>query len=91
MATSAASQGYVPSSPPNTSDPELQRVIEWVRGELERITRYLNDLPLVKLNVQNVEPTKPRQGMLVYADGTNWNPGSGAGVYVRNASSWAKL
>lgn len=26
-------------------------------------------------------PPKPRQGLVVYADGTRWNPGSGEGVY----------
>lgn len=34
------------------------------------------------------EPARPRDGMLVKADGTTWNPGSGAGVYVFRGSAW---
>ncbi len=29
-----------------------------------------------------------RKGMLAYADGTNWNPGSGEGLYRYNGSIW---
>jgi len=38
--------------------------------------------------VWHVAPPKPREGMLVYADGTDWNPGSGAGYYVYYAGAW---
>ena len=41
--------------------------------------------------VWHVVPTKPREGMLVYADGTDWNPGSGAGYYVYYAGAWHPL
>lgn len=36
----------------------------------------------------NVAPTKPRAGMNALADGTNWNPGSGAGMYVYRGAAW---
>ena len=35
--------------------------------------------------VWHVAPVKPREGMLVYADGVNWNPGSGAGSCLAKA------
>ena len=36
-----------------------------------------------------VAPTKPQEGELRYADGTHWNPGSGAGLYqYRVATGW---
>jgi hypothetical protein len=38
-----------------------------------------------------VAPLKPRDGMLVMANGTNWNPGSGAGFYGYRAGSWRFL
>jgi len=38
--------------------------------------------------VWHVAPIKPREGMLVYADGVNWNPGSGAGYYVYYGGAW---
>ena len=38
-----------------------------------------------------VAPTKPREGDLRLADGTSWNPGSGAGFYGYYGSAWVKL
>jgi hypothetical protein len=38
--------------------------------------------------IWHVPPVKPREGLLVYADGTHWNPGSGAGYYVYYAGAW---
>ncbi len=40
-----------------------------------------------------VEPkaTILRKGMIAYADGTNWNPGAGEGVYYYNGAAWVKL
>lgn len=37
------------------------------------------------------EPTKPRVGLVAYADGTDWNPGSGEGLYVYKSTGWAAL
>ena len=34
---------------------------------------------------------KPRNGDIRYADGTNWNPGSGEGIYAYTNDAWAKL
>lgn len=36
-------------------------------------------------------PAKPREGMIVVADGTNWNPGAGKGAYEYRSGGWAKL
>jgi hypothetical protein len=41
-----------------------------------------------EIEVYNVEPDKVYDGMLVVADGTNWDPGSGAGMYYYQDSSW---
>lgn len=35
-------------------------------------------------------PPKPLQGLLAYADGTNWNPGAGKGLY-RYDSGWVRI
>jgi len=43
-------------------------------------------------DVTNVAPSKPRQGDVRFADGTNWNPTSGGeGLYVYLAGGWSKL
>lgn len=36
-------------------------------------------------------PTRIFEGMVVYADGTFWNPGSGKGLYRYNGNSWSFL
>ena len=36
-------------------------------------------------------PDRPRDGLIVLADGTTWNPGAGAGVYARVGGAWVKL
>jgi hypothetical protein len=41
-----------------------------------------------ELEEYNVEPDKYYDGMVVIADGTNWDPGSGAGMYYYQDSSW---
>lgn len=43
-------------------------------------------------DVTYVAPAKPRQGDIRFADGTDWNPGSGEGLYIYlSAGSWSKL
>jgi hypothetical protein len=38
--------------------------------------------------VWHTAPVKPREGMLVFADGVDWDPGSGPGYYVFYAGAW---
>jgi hypothetical protein len=37
------------------------------------------------------EPDPKAAGMVVWADGTNWDPGSGVGLYEYDGSTWNKL
>lgn len=50
--------------------------------------RGLSGLRLVPLAAA---PERPRKGLVVYADGSTWNPGSGEGVYRYNGSAWVFL
>ncbi len=64
----------------------------YVQDELGHISSAVEQLSLGYLDVTNVAPTRPRQGMIRYADGTNWNPSGGEGIYFFNSSgSWVKL
>lgn len=79
---------YFPELPPGDS----ARLTEYVRNELTRLALELErQQPLLRLAQTNVAPDKPRAGDLRYADGTNWNPGSGAGIYWYDGASWTKL
>jgi len=43
------------------------------------------------LEQTHVAPAKPRDGDLAYADGENWNPSWGKGVYIYRDSQWTPL
>lgn len=46
----------------------------------------------LRLEPQAVEPARPRDGQLAYANGSTWNPsGTGAGVYWFGLGSWYRL
>lgn len=81
---------YSPSSPPYS--PDVKALADYVADELRAVAQAQGDkLDFIQLNVANRAPSKPRDGMLIEADGVNFNPGSGAGLYIRRAGAWVKL
>lgn len=81
--------GYTPDDPP--SDPnQMQR---FLRDELRKISVAIQLLALGHIDKTHVAPARPRDGDVRYADGTNWNPGSGQGIYYYKASgpAWVFL
>lgn len=78
---------YAPGNPP--SDPnDIQR---FLIEELGKIQSAINALSAGHLDKTYVAPAKPRDGDIRYADGTQFNPGSGAGIYWYNGTVWTKL
>lgn len=80
--------GYSPTTPPDLGESEVQSFSEWLQLELDAVARGMDEMQLPE---RNTAPAKPRAGMIVLADGTNWNPGSGAGFYGYYGGSWVKL
>jgi hypothetical protein len=72
--------------PENTEDLGV-----YVVTELKRLGNILFNQSVMRLEETNTAPAKPRDGDIRYADGSNWDPGSGAGIYWFNGTSWAKL
>lgn len=68
--------------------PEL---LEFVLRENRRIATALAGALPSQLEELHVEPTKVREFMIVAADGVNWNPGAGQGVYAYYSGAWHKL
>jgi hypothetical protein len=61
-----------------------------MREEHARLQRALNDpQPEFTHVVLHSEPARMWKGMQVYADGADWDPGSGEGVYVRDKANAA--
>jgi hypothetical protein len=82
---------YTPARPPDTSSASPQDVIEWAKKEFEVISRNFQEHDITGFKVTNVAPPKPREGNMAFADGTNWNPGSGRGLYEYRGGTWQKL
>lgn len=64
---------------------------EYLRRQLELIAANLQMVSGIQLDELHVEPKKQRTGMIVLADGTDWDPGAGQGVYAYYAAAWHKL
>lgn len=64
-----------------------------VDRELTLIQKSIREVePLYVILTQwNAAPAKPQDGMTVYADGVNWNPGGGQGVYTYYGAAWNRL
>jgi hypothetical protein len=64
---------------------------QWIYDELQRISSTSNQPAILQFDVLYAEPPKPRDGMVVFADGTSWAPGVGGGLYQRVGGAWVKL
>ena len=60
----------------------------YLQSELDKISAVIGNLADGHIEVSNVEPPKPREGDLRYADGTNWNPGQGNNFYYFDGTVW---
>lgn len=85
--TNSGTTGYQPGDPP-ADVAQLQR---FLREELRRLKAAIDALADGFDPVVYAPPARPRQGMRRYADGTQWNPGSGAGLYRYDGSAWRFL
>ena len=80
---------FTPGHAPSHED--VRAIVRWATTQFELIARQFNETEIVRLVVLNVAPDRPREGMVAYADGTNWNPGAGRGPYAYISGSWTKL
>lgn len=78
---------YTPTTVPDGPD----ALPAYLQMELQRISAAVTALALGHLDKTYVAPTKPREGDMRLADGTKWNPGSGAGFYGYYGGAWVKL
>lgn len=74
-------------SPPQ----DAKLLSEYLRRQFELIAANFQMVSGIQLDELHVEPKKLRTGMVVLADGTDWDPGAGQGVYAYYAGAWHKL
>lgn len=60
----------------------------YLADEFNRISEALATIGEGKNHVWHVEPEKPREGQTVYADGSDWDPGFGEGLYSYDGTNW---
>jgi len=89
MANQPLNETYQPKSVAAVQSLEDMRF--WVEDELGAIASQFADTKVVELRPRGDAPLRPREGMLVYADGTGWDPGVGEGVYAYVNGAWALL
>lgn len=82
---------YIPNR--SMPDPTSETFRGWLLDELMRVSLSQSSLSVnsVTLGTTTVEPIKVYEGLTVLADGVNWNPGGGQGVYTYYNSTWNKL
>ena len=79
---------YVASNVP--SDPK--DLPAFLAQELSNIERARTDgADALYLQMLHAAPARLTEGMVVLADGTGWNPGSGGGFYGYRAGTWRFL
>lgn len=74
-----------------TTAPENQKEFQlWVQDELRHISDVMSELETdtVYLKQWNAEPERRYDGQIIYADGTNFDPGSGEGAYIYHTAAW---
>ena len=81
---------YQPTPVPTNTPPGLK---EWLARQFRLIANALAapHVNYLEMGERNEEPQRPQEGMIVFADGSNWNPGSGQGIYAYYGSAWVKL
>lgn len=74
--------GHVPASGSQALDDFLRREFQAIRLSLQNSW----DIPLT-----TSAPERETRGMVRYADGVGWDPGSGEGLYIYTSTGWVKV
>lgn len=60
---------------------QLEKIRAMIGSEVQIISQ-----DIIQLTPLAVEPVKKRTGLIAYADGTNWDPGKGEGLYFYDST-----
>jgi hypothetical protein len=69
----------------------LEDMARYVNDNMRRISDALLNLEEPLVPSYTSQPDNPQEGSLAIADGTGWNPGSGAGTYIYRAGQWRRI
>lgn len=75
--------------------PQAGELIRYIDFELTRVQDAFEGLEfnIATAEMRHTEPERPREGMIVFADGENWNPESGRGLYMYSSAdaAWVRI
>jgi len=80
---------YEPEVPADVTD--TPGLVQYLINELRRLGALLVTAQENPLKELHAEPAKRFSGLIAFADGTDWNPGSGQGIYAYYNGTWNKL
>jgi hypothetical protein len=65
----------------------------WLATQLRKISDVLRAPTVsgVHFDILHAEPARYSDGDVIMADGADWNPGAGGGLYQRFGGAWVKL
>jgi hypothetical protein len=77
---------YNPVEPPASNDPTV--LANWAMDQFAQIAGVISALHLGQEKIQYTPPKQVYDGLIMLADGTRWNPGSGKGFYGYYSGAW---
>lgn len=82
---------YTPDEVPFAKDQE--KINAWVINQFNKLSSVLLNYEPEQIIYQTLHeaPAKPEEGMEVYADGSDWNPGAGKGKYYFDGNVWVPV
>ena len=70
----------------------LESAVNWIWEQLKTLESANNSArDFIQLKTLHSAPARLKEGLIVLADGMDWDPGTGAGVYVYYSAGWHKL
>ena len=76
---------------PNPAPVGPEQLPDYLFSELNKLGDVVFNLDTFRLESTHVAPSKSRDGDIRYADGTDWNPSGGEGIYAFFNDTWNKL
>lgn len=70
---------------------KVSDAISYLNREIQLLSLKLEGKIRIPWAKQYAAPSVVKEGMIVWADGTTWNPGSGEGLYHYRGGVWRHL
>jgi len=81
----------LPSIEPSISNLDPETATRELRVRMVELAVAVLEIQHSFFTTTHVAPARPRDGMIRRADGTDWDPGDGEGLYQRLSGTWEKL